>query len=115
MVWPDLRLHRPPYFRTQLIRTRAYVMTKELIERSRKRHEIADVALLVTTVTLVVSLVIAFTAVSIGIARADTLIPFAGSGSVRLALSIPLGLLIAGFGGLTAGLLHSDKFPPAHD
>jgi hypothetical protein len=43
------------------------------------------------------------------------MIPFAGSGGVRLALSIPLGLLVAGFGGLTAGLIHSDKFPPAHD
>jgi len=90
-------------------------MTKELIERSRRRHEIADVALLVTTVTLVVSLVVAFTAVSIGIARADTLMPFAGSSNVRLALSIPLGLLIAGCGGLTAGLVHSDKVPPPQD
>ena len=45
-------------------------MTKDLIERSRKRHEFADLALIVTTITLVVSLVIAATAVSIGIARA---------------------------------------------
>lgn len=90
-------------------------MTKELIERSRKRHEFADVALLVTTVALVVSLVIAFTAVSIGIARADTLMPFAGSGNARLALSIPLGLLIAGLGGLTAGLVHGDRFSARRD
>jgi hypothetical protein len=83
-------------------------MTKELIERSRKRHEFADVALLVTTVTLVVSLVIAFTAVSIGIARADTLTSLTGSGNARLALSIPLGLLLAGIGGLTARLVHRD-------
>ena len=85
-------------------------MTQELIERSRKRHEFADVALLVTTVTLVVSLVVAFTAVSIGIARADTLLPLAGSGNARLALSIPLGLLVAGFGGLTAWLVHRGTF-----
>jgi hypothetical protein len=90
-------------------------MTKELIERSRKRHEFADVALLVTTVTLVVSLVIAFTVVSIGIARADTLMPFAGNGNARLALSIPLGLLIAGLGGLTAGLVRGEKRPLRHD
>jgi hypothetical protein len=45
-------------------------MTRELIERSRKRHEFADVALIVTTIVLVVSLVIAATTVSIGIARA---------------------------------------------
>jgi len=90
-------------------------MTKELIERSRKRHEFADVTLLVTTVTLVVSLVIAFTAVSIGIARADTLMPFVGSGTARLALSIPLGLLIAGLGGITAGLVQGEKLPLRRD
>ena len=45
-------------------------MTKEMIERSRKRHEFADLALVVTTIALVVSLVIAATTVSIGIARA---------------------------------------------
>jgi hypothetical protein len=90
-------------------------MTTELIERSRKRHEFADVALLVTTVTLVVSLVIAFTAVSIGIARADTLMPFVGSSSARLALSIPLGLLIAGLGGITAGLVRGENLPPRCD
>ena len=49
-------------------------MTKELIEHSRKRREFTNMALIVTTVTLVVSLAIAFTVVSIGIARADTLL-----------------------------------------
>ena len=50
-------------------------MTKDLIERSRKRHEFADLALIVTTITLVVSLAIAATAVSIGIARAGGIMP----------------------------------------
>lgn len=86
-------------------------MTKELIERSRKRHEFADVALLITTVTLVVSLVIAFTAVSIGIARADTLTPFTGGGGGRLAFGALFGLAVAGIGGLTAGLVQSAKHP----
>ena len=45
-------------------------MTKEMIERSRERHEFADLALVVTTIALVVSLVIAAATVSIGIARA---------------------------------------------
>jgi hypothetical protein len=80
-------------------------MTNELIERSRKRHEFADVALLVTTVTLV----------SIGIARADTLTSLGGSGNARLALSIPLGLLIAGLGGLTAKLVHRDAVATGRD
>jgi uncharacterized membrane protein len=90
-------------------------MTNQAIERSRKRHEFADVALVVTTMALVVSLVIAFTAVSIGIARADTLVPFGGGGSGRVALAIILGLIIAGMGGLTAALVHNDKVPQRRD
>ena len=90
-------------------------MTKELIERSRKRHAFADVPLIALAVTLVVSLVIAFTVVSIGIARADTLVPFGGSGSGRLALAMLVGFVIAGVGGLTAALVHNDKFPPRRD
>ncbi|MEX2034711.1 MAG: hypothetical protein WEA28_05920 [Xanthobacteraceae bacterium] len=90
-------------------------MTKELIERSRKRHEFADVALLVTTMTLVVSIVIAATVVSIGIARADTLVPIADSSGGRLALALLLGLVIAGMGGLTATMVHGGKYPPRHD
>ena len=83
-------------------------MTKQSIERSRKRHEFADVALIVTTMALVVSLVIAFTTVSIGIARADTLVPFGGGGSGRLVFAIVLGLAVAGMGGLTAFLLNDN-------
>jgi hypothetical protein len=90
-------------------------MTKELIERSRKRHVFADVSLIVLTAALVVSLVVAFTAVSIGIARADTLVPFGGTGSGRLALAMLVGFVIAGMGGLTAALVHNDRFPPRHD
>ncbi len=90
-------------------------MTRELIERSRKRHAFADVPLIVLAVTLVVSLVIAFTAVSVGIARADTLVPFGGSGSGRLALAMLVGVAIVGMGGLTAALVHNEKTPPRHD
>lgn len=90
-------------------------MTKELIERSRKRHEFADVALLVTTVTLVVSIVIAATVVSIGIARADTLVPIADSGGGRLALTLLLGLVIAGMGGLTAAMVRAGNNPSRRD
>ena len=50
-------------------------MTKELIDRSRKRHELSNRALIVTTSALIVSLVIAATAVSIGIARAGGIVP----------------------------------------
>lgn len=90
-------------------------MTKELIERSRKRHAFADVPLFVLAATLVVSLAIASTAVSIGIARADTLAPFGGSGSRRFALAMLVGFVIAGMGGLTAALVYNDKVPPRRD
>jgi hypothetical protein len=53
--------------------------------------------------------------VSVGIARADTLAPFGGSGSGRLALAMLVGLAIAGMGGLTAALVHNEKFPPRRD
>ena len=89
-------------------------MTKELIERPRKRHEFADAASIVTTITLVVSLVIAVTAVSIGIAGADTLVPLPDSGG-RLALAVLVALVIAGMGGLTAAMVRDGTHPPPRD
>ena len=90
-------------------------MTKELIERSRKRHAFGDVALLVTAGALVLSLVVAFTAVSIGIARADTLAPLGDLGGGRFAFAALLGLIIAGMGGLTAAMVQDKAFPPRRD
>ena len=90
-------------------------MTKKLIDRSHQRHAFADVPLIVLAVSLVLSLVVAFTAVSIGIARADTLVPFGGGGSGRLALAMLVGVVIAGLGGLTAALVHNDTFPSRRD
>jgi hypothetical protein len=90
-------------------------MTKELLERSRQRHGFADAPLVFLTAALVLSLVVAFTAVSIGIAHAGTLMPFGGGGSGRLALAMLVGVFIAGMGGLTAAFVHNDKFPPRRD
>jgi len=87
-------------------------MTKELIEQSRGRHAFAGVALVVTTITLAVSLVIVATAVSIGIARADTLVPIAASGVGRFALALFLGFLIAAVGALTAAMVRRDRTAP---
>ena len=75
-------------------------MTKELIEQSRQRHAITDIALLIITVALIVSLVIAATVVSIGMARAGTFDAFIENGSVHYALAVFLGFVIAGIGGL---------------
>jgi hypothetical protein len=93
-------------FMSNVIRTQGTAMTNELIERSRQRHEFADGALIVTTATLVVSLVIAITAVSIGIARADTLGSMSGGGGGGFAWIAFFGLAIAGLGGLAAAMAH---------
>ena len=69
-------------------------------------------ALLITAVALAVSLAVAFTVVSIGIARADTcrMWPTAAAaacgGHVRR-------LVIAGIGGLTAAMVRTDVAVPA--
>jgi hypothetical protein len=86
-----------------MIRTWIEDMSKELIERSRQRHGFADRELIVTTIALLVSLVIAATAVSIGIARADTLTPVADRGA-WLAMILVAGLAVAGTGALTAAM-----------
>lgn len=90
-------------------------MARELFERSHERHEFVDAALVITTVTLVVSIVIAATVVSIGIARADTLVPIADSSGGRFALALLLGLVIAGMGGLTAAMARSGRHQPRRD
>jgi hypothetical protein len=90
-------------------------MTKELLERSRQRHGFADLPLIVLAAALVFSLVVAFTAVSIGIAHAGTLMPFGGGGSGRIVFAIVVGVVIAGMGGLTAAFVHNEKFPPRRD
>ena len=57
---------------------------------------------LIATIALAVCLVVALTAVSIGMARADTLGIIAETESGRLALAIMLGLIMVGMGGVTA-------------
>ena len=90
-------------------------MTEQTIGRPRQRRALADAPLIALTAALTFSLVVAFSAVSIGIARADTLMPFGGSDGGRLALAMLLGVVIAGMGGLTAALVHSEGFPQRRD
>jgi hypothetical protein len=67
------------------------MLTKDSIDLSHKRRKFADEALLTTTtVALMVSLVIAATVVSIGMARADTLGHVAGNDSGPLTLLLCL-------------------------
>jgi hypothetical protein len=57
---------------------------------------------LFATLSLAVSLIIAATAVSIGVARAQPFGPAHHSDGAPLALAIFLGVIFAGMGGLTA-------------
>ncbi len=57
---------------------------------------------LIATVALAISLVIAATAVSIGMARAQALGAVGNDNSAPLAIALFLGLVMAGMGGLTA-------------
>lgn len=56
---------------------------------------------LVTTVALALSTLIAVTVVSIGIARADTIVP-GDTASTPLAIALFFGVVMAGMGVLTA-------------
>lgn len=90
-------------------------MTQELIERSRQRHAFVGLPVILITLSLAVSLMIAATAVSIGIARAGTLVPAAGDGSSRLLVALFVGFVIASMGGLTAVMAKNEVSPQRHD
>jgi len=89
-------------------------MTQELIERSRQRHAFVGLPVILIALSLAVSLAIAATAVSIGIARADTLMPAAGGGS-RLMLVLFVVFVIASMGGLTAAMVKNEVNPQRRD
>lgn len=90
-------------------------MTQELIERSRQRHAFAGLPVILITLSLAVSLVVAATAVSIGIARADALMPAAGGGNGRLLCVLFVGFVIAGMGGLAAVAMQDEVSPQRRD
>jgi len=66
------------------------------------KHRPAAVVELIATVALALSTLIAATAVSIEIARADVVGARAGADATPLAIALLVGLLVAGMGGLTA-------------
>lgn len=69
----------------------------------------AAVVELIATIALAISTVIAVTAVSIGIARADSLGIRADGDSGPLALALLIGLLLSAMGGLTAVMAGGPK------
>jgi F0F1-type ATP synthase membrane subunit a len=72
-----------------------------------KHRPVASVEL-ITTAALALSTVVAVTAVSIGIARADVVGSVAKGASAPFAIAVFIGLLLSGMGGLTA-LMASDE------
>jgi hypothetical protein len=70
-------------------------------ERVHGRH-CNILAQLIATVALVMSIAVAATAVTIGIARAETLSPAAADPNAHLAVAILFGFVLVGMGGLTA-------------
>jgi hypothetical protein len=98
-------------FPVMLIRPGRIAMTQDLIERSPRRRQPGDATLLLTTFALVLSLAVAITTVSIGIARAETLGPIADVGGGRFALVLFLSLMIAGACGLAAVMVRDSEAP----
>jgi hypothetical protein len=70
---------------------------------------------LLMTITLVLSIAIAATAVSFGIARADTLGVIVEGRNGMLALGAFLALFIAGMGGITAAVTRNARHDPRQD
>jgi hypothetical protein len=64
---------------------------------------------LLMTIALVVCLAVALTAVSFGMARADTLGSIVDGRDGALAVSTFFALLIAGMGGITAAVTRNDR------
>lgn len=69
---------------------------------------------LLMTAALVACIAIALTAVSFGMARADTLSAIVDGRDGALAVATFLALLVAGMGGITAAV-RSGKDDPRHD
>ena len=86
-------------------------MTQELIERSRQRHELAGLPVILTTLALVVSWMIAATAVTFGIARAGAWMSSTQGGATWLVFALFVGFVLASMGGLTAVVAKSDGRP----
>ena len=84
------------------------MLTKDSIELWSTRRTFADTALLATTtVALMVSLVVAATVVSIGIARADAFGDVAGGNSGRRATAAVLAFPVADMGRLAIAAIAS--------
>jgi hypothetical protein len=77
-----------------------------------RTHWSASAVEMAATLGLALSTLVAITAVSIGIARADVLAVQADADGGPLAIALFIGLLLSGMGGLTA-IMAQDRTPRA--
>jgi hypothetical protein len=82
--------------------------TSGLVRAKAPKHRSIASVELITTAALALSTVVALTAVSIGIARADVAGSVATGGGASIAIAIFIGLFLSGMGGLTA-MMTSDN------
>ena len=87
---------------------RALVQSRALETTESRKRPVALVEL-ITTVSLALSTVVAATAVSIGIARADVFGIRADGDAAPLAIALLIGLLLLAMGGLTALMANGPK------
>jgi hypothetical protein len=91
---------------TEMITTERGACDRTLEDARRRR--VAPVEL-IATIALALSTIIAATAVSIGIARADAFGMRGDGDAAPLAIALLIGLLLSAMGGLTAIMADSSK------
>ena len=91
-----------------MLRNKEGAYDDRLAAADARKRPIAPVEL-VATIALALSTVIAVTAVTIGIARADALNMQADGGQGTLAIALLIGLLLSAMGGLTAIMANGSK------
>jgi uncharacterized membrane protein len=89
-------------------------MHSEPISQPSSRRAFADVALLTTAICLVISLAVAITTVSIGIARADTFGAASRHGNDTF-LGWFFAAVLVGMGALTAAVMRDVRNPTRCD
>jgi len=82
----------------------------ETPEATAPRNRPVALVELIATVALALSTLVAVTAVSIGIARADAFSARPDTDAAPLAIALFIGLLLSGMGGLTA-MMADDRRP----
>jgi hypothetical protein len=93
----------------EMIRTERAASDRCALETADARKGPAVTVALIATIALALSTVVAATAVSIGIARAEAVGIRADGDTAPLAIALLIGLLLSAMGGFTAIMAESPK------